>query len=167
MSTSKSSAITPEQFTSFGELLKFLRRRAGLSQRELSIAVGYSESQISRLERNERAAETAILAARFVEALDLEQEPDWLKRLLELAAESRAERETGEQHGQALTRLHNLPTPLTSFVGREAELELAYADRLRRNRQDPPCLASCHRSVRQRDHYGGCLVGRTGFIDQP
>ena len=30
--------------TSLGELLRFLRRRARLSQRELSIAVGYSES---------------------------------------------------------------------------------------------------------------------------
>ena len=48
---SRTPALTPEQFTSFGELLKFLRRRAGLSQRELSIAVGYSESQISRLEQ--------------------------------------------------------------------------------------------------------------------
>jgi transcriptional regulator with XRE-family HTH domain len=48
------SAVTPDQFTTFGELLKFLRRRAGLTQRELSIAVGYSESQISRLEQNQR-----------------------------------------------------------------------------------------------------------------
>jgi hypothetical protein len=43
-----------ERFTTFGDLLRFLRRRAGLTQRELSIAVGYSEAQISRLEQNER-----------------------------------------------------------------------------------------------------------------
>lgn len=43
-----------ERFTTFGDLLKFLRRRAGLTQRELSIAVGYSHAQISRLELNQR-----------------------------------------------------------------------------------------------------------------
>lgn len=123
MPTYKTPAILPDQFTSFGELLKFLRRRAGLSQRELSIGVGYSESQISRLERNERAPDTAAVAARFVEALDLAREQEWLNRLLELAAKSRAEREVEEQQSQPRTRLHNLPTPLTSFVGREAELE--------------------------------------------
>jgi len=37
-------------FETLGDLLKFLRRRARISQRDLSIAVGYSESQISRLE---------------------------------------------------------------------------------------------------------------------
>lgn len=41
----------PEQFTQFGDLLRFLRIRAGMNQRELAIAVGYSEAQISRLEK--------------------------------------------------------------------------------------------------------------------
>ena len=54
-----------ERFTTFGDLLKFLRRRAGLSQRELSIAVGYSESQISRLEQHQRPPDGAAVAARF------------------------------------------------------------------------------------------------------
>ena len=44
----RASAISPETFPTFGDLLKHLRRQAGLIQRELSIAVGYSESQISR-----------------------------------------------------------------------------------------------------------------------
>ena len=43
-----------DRVTSFGDLLKFLRRRAGLTQRELSIAVGYSHAQISRLELGQR-----------------------------------------------------------------------------------------------------------------
>lgn len=47
--------VKPENFATFGELLRFLRRKAGLTQRELAIAVGYSKSQISRLEKNERA----------------------------------------------------------------------------------------------------------------
>jgi class 3 adenylate cyclase len=63
----RASAVTPDQFATFGELLKFLRRRAGLSQRQLSIAVGYSESQISRLELNQRPPDAASLAARLRE----------------------------------------------------------------------------------------------------
>jgi non-specific serine/threonine protein kinase len=82
------SAIVPEQFTTFGDLLKFLRRRAGLTQRDLSIAVGYSHAQISRLELNQRAPDPATLAARFVPALQLEHEPEWTARLLELAAQA-------------------------------------------------------------------------------
>ncbi|MEP6895038.1 MAG: helix-turn-helix transcriptional regulator, partial [Chloroflexota bacterium] len=62
----RTSTITPEKFATFGELLRFLRRKADLTQRELSIAVGYSESKISRMEKNERAPDESTLAARFV-----------------------------------------------------------------------------------------------------
>src|SRR5438132_5858590 len=112
---SRSPALTPEHFTTFGELLKFLRRRAGLSQRELSIAVGYSESQISRLEQNQRAPDEAAVAARFVSALDLETERAWVARLLALAAAAKGELEPHERHAPS----HNLPIQMTSFVGRE------------------------------------------------
>jgi DNA-binding transcriptional regulator YiaG len=53
-------------FHTFGDLLKYLRRRARLSQRELSIALGYSESQVSRLESNLRTPDAPTLAAVFV-----------------------------------------------------------------------------------------------------
>lgn len=119
---SQTSAITPEQFSTFGELLKFLRRRAGLSQIELSIGVGYSVSQISRLETNERAPDAAAIAARFVPALDLEREREWVARLLELAAESHNEMVPQAQADAPQTVHHNLPSPLTLFVGRETEL---------------------------------------------
>ena len=46
--------FTPESFSTFGDLLKYLRRRERLTQLELSITVGYSEAQISRLEQNQR-----------------------------------------------------------------------------------------------------------------
>jgi hypothetical protein len=82
-------AVTPDQFSTFGDLLKFLRRQAGLTQCELSIAVGYSNTQISRMEQSQREPDHATLAARFVPPLQLEDEPDWLKRLLELAALAR------------------------------------------------------------------------------
>ena len=62
--------------TTFGEYLKFLRRREQLTQLELSIAVGYSEAQISRLEKNQRLPDLAALKALFIPALHLEQEPE-------------------------------------------------------------------------------------------
>jgi transcriptional regulator with XRE-family HTH domain len=37
-----------DELTTFGELLRYLRRRAGLTQTELSIAVGYGDAQIKR-----------------------------------------------------------------------------------------------------------------------
>jgi transcriptional regulator with XRE-family HTH domain len=52
-----------ERLTSFGDLLRYLRRRAGLTQTELSIAVGYSDAQISRLEQNTRAPNLATVQA--------------------------------------------------------------------------------------------------------
>jgi WD40 repeat protein/transcriptional regulator with XRE-family HTH domain len=85
------SGIALERFTTFGDLLKYRRRRIGLTQLELSIAVGYSDAQISRLEQNQRLPDLATLTARFVPALDVEAEPDIVKRLLELAAAVRRE----------------------------------------------------------------------------
>ncbi len=78
--------VVSGRFTNFGDLLKFLRRRAGITQRELSIAVGYSHAQISRLELGQRVPDLATIAARFVPALDLGKEPAVAERLLELAA---------------------------------------------------------------------------------
>ncbi len=120
MSNRHASAVTPEQFATFGELLKYLRRRAGLTQRELSIAVGYSESQISRLEQNQRLPDAAYLQARLVPALNLETERAWAARLLELGGASRASATALPPSVAAPP--NNLPLQLTSFVGREKML---------------------------------------------
>ncbi len=87
----KSVLLALDRFTTFGDLLKYLRRRAGLTQRELSIAVNYSEAQICRLEQNERLPDLATLAARFLPVLDLEDQTLAAERLLELAATMRRE----------------------------------------------------------------------------
>jgi WD40 repeat protein len=58
---------------------------------ELAIAVGYSNTQISRLEQNERLPDMPTIEARFVSALGLEDEPKAVARLLELAANVRRE----------------------------------------------------------------------------
>jgi predicted ATPase/transcriptional regulator with XRE-family HTH domain len=118
-------AVAPEKFTTFGELLRFLRRKAGLTQRELAVAVGYSDSQMSRLEQNERVPEEAMLAARFVPALYIEDEPLWVTRLLELGATTRAHVSDAEPLlpiAEAKYTPHNLPIQLTSFIGRGKEI---------------------------------------------
>ncbi len=89
-----SASIPPstlEKFTTFGDLLRFLRRRMGITQTELSIAVGYSTGQISRLEQNLRLPDIPTIEARFVPALGLEDDPKAVARLLELAANVRRE----------------------------------------------------------------------------
>ena len=82
---------TLEKFTTFGDLLRFLRRRMGVTQIELATAVGYSDTQISRLEQNLRLPDIPTIEARFVSALGLEQEPNAMARLLDLAANVRRE----------------------------------------------------------------------------
>src|SRR5271165_6579416 len=74
-----------DKLVTFGELLRYLRRRAGLTQTELSIAVGYSDAQISRLEKNLRLPNLATVQARFVPALKLKNETAAMERLLQLA----------------------------------------------------------------------------------
>ena len=122
-------------FNTFGDLLKYLRKRAQLTQRELAIAVGYSEAHISRLEKNQRLPDLATTAALLIPALGLEDEPETAARLMQLA---------GNAHGgqplvdQSLTLAHrreivevsessesipsNLPLQLSSFVGRRQEM---------------------------------------------
>jgi TolB-like protein/Flp pilus assembly protein TadD len=81
-----------EKLATFGELLRYLRRRAGLTQTELSIAVGYSDAQISRLEQNLRLPNPATVQARFLPALRLKHETAAIERLLHLAQSAKQER---------------------------------------------------------------------------
>jgi predicted ATPase/DNA-binding XRE family transcriptional regulator len=122
-------AFSLSSFATFGELLRYLRRRARLQQRDLAIAVGYSEGQICRLEQNQRLPDLPTLAARFVPALDLENEPALAARLLDLAAAARNADagKGGEQptsHPQIPPTAHqgNLPTPLTPLINRTHEM---------------------------------------------
>ena len=129
------TTLPPAALASFGALLKHLRRRARLTQRELSIAVGYSEAQISRLEQSQRLPDLATLAALFVPALGLEAEPDTAARLLALAAQARGEPPPTGRLTLSSTVAHTIteeiveevgpgrwPPVLTSFVGRAAEV---------------------------------------------
>lgn len=83
--------FSPGSFQTFGDLLKYLRRRERLTQLELSITVGYSEAQIGRLENNQRRPDLTAIKALFIPALQIEDEPEVTARLLELAQSARQE----------------------------------------------------------------------------
>jgi WD40 repeat protein len=112
-----------DKFTTFGDLLRFLRRRAGMTQVELSIAVGYSSPQISRLEQNMRLPDLPTIEARFVPVLCLEDQPEAVARLLELASAVR--REDSPASGMCPYKgLDYFDEPDADlFVGREALTE--------------------------------------------
>jgi transcriptional regulator with XRE-family HTH domain len=118
--TTSIPASTLEKFTTFGDLLRYLRRAAGLTQLELSVQVGYSHAQISRLEQNLRLPDIPTVETRFVPALGLDGEPKAVARLMELAANVRRE----DAPGLGLCPYKGLnyfdETDADLFVGREA-----------------------------------------------
>ena len=103
--------MTTTDFNDFGVLLRFLRRQARLTQRDLGLAVGYSEAQISRLEQRRRPPDPVAVAALFVPALRLAEQSTAGRRLVELAWHAR--RPTTE----ALD-LADIPPPPTHLVTR-------------------------------------------------
>jgi WD40 repeat protein/transcriptional regulator with XRE-family HTH domain len=113
-------ASTLEKFITFGDLLRFLRRRTGLTQMELSIAVGYSNTQISRLEQNERLPDIPTIEARFISALGLEDEPKAAARLLDLAANVRREDAPAAGLSPYMGLNYFDESDTDFFVGREA-----------------------------------------------
>jgi len=131
------AVISPQNFTSFGELLRYLRERAELSQKELALQVGYHYSYMSRIEKNQRMPDTNTLMTRFVPALFLDQEPQWTARLLELAGGSEEKAPQAASPGvdskpasftppTALPifdlSASNLPIFLTPLIGRDTEV---------------------------------------------
>jgi ATP/maltotriose-dependent transcriptional regulator MalT len=127
---SRRAAWPASSVTEFGQLLRLLRHRARLTQRELGAAVGYSEAQIRRLEQEGRLPDPAVVAAIFLPALRLGAEPELAARLYELAAAPRG-RQPAEQpqpghpdgrHGAQTADLAAIPAPPTQQVDRAAVL---------------------------------------------
>ncbi|HEU0294674.1 MAG TPA: tetratricopeptide repeat protein [Anaerolineales bacterium] len=85
------AAISPQSFGTFGELLRYLRERVELSQKELALQVGYHYSYMCRIEKNQRTPDLQTLMTRFIPALSLDDEPQWTARLLELAGRSKGD----------------------------------------------------------------------------
>ena len=116
----------------FGVLLKTLRKTAGMTQRDLAAALGYSDSQISGLEKGQRTPDLDAVMLRFVPALGLQDDPTTIVRLVERAAAARGERPPATLAFQRTTQMvvqaalegqaKVLPTPPTQLIGRNAEV---------------------------------------------
>jgi predicted ATPase/transcriptional regulator with XRE-family HTH domain/Tfp pilus assembly protein PilF len=116
----------------FGELLKYLRRRMQMTQKELGLALGYSEAQVNRLESGQRLPDPALVKTAYVEALGLQHEPALAARLIELAeqAEAKTDAHTAQAQNEpqpaggppAPAVPTNLPAQLTRFIGREQDI---------------------------------------------
>ena len=110
----------PMNDRAFGELLRELRRAAGLSQEALAERARLSPGAISTLERSARRAPQQQTLALLAAALDLGPED---RTRLEQAAVDGRRRGPAVSPAPASDRLTNLPNVLTSFHGREAELD--------------------------------------------
>lgn len=161
--TSSIPSSTLEKFTTFGDFLRFLRRRAGITQMELAIAVGYSDAQISRLEQNLRLPDIPTIEARFVPALYLEEEPKAVTRLLDLAANVRRE----DAPGLGLCPYKGLnyfsEEDADLFVGREA-LTSRLTDRIFSLTQSGSAVATRFLAVVGASGSGKSSLVRAGLV---
>jgi serine/threonine-protein kinase len=115
-----------DNLKTFGELLRYLRRRAGLTQTELSIAVGYSDAQISRLEQNLRLPNLATVQARFLPVLRLKNEPGASERLLQLAQQAQQERTDIQVRSEARSGRVTPSIAVLPFLNISADAENDY-----------------------------------------
>ncbi len=133
------AALHPGLPASFGAALRFLRKRAHLTQDELGLAVGYSREQVARLENESRLPDLAVIAATFVPVLFGRGEWDLVEQFLALAGQQRAAvraaqpaapaaeaRQAPPQPAPPASRpdaaRHQPPAPLLPMIGRSAEL---------------------------------------------
>lgn len=118
--------------TSFGNLLRILRKRVGMTQGDLAAAVGYSVSAISALEQGRRLPDVDFVGQRLVPALAVTDEPSLARRLVELAAAARGERPPtviiSPRAVQATSQVTELTVPgrlpplTTPLIGRTAQV---------------------------------------------
>jgi predicted ATPase/transcriptional regulator with XRE-family HTH domain len=116
----------------FGDLLKQLRKRAGMTQGDLAAALSYSIALISALERNQRLPDVDAVIQRYIPALALEEEPQLAVQLVEAAAHARGERTPAAWTVQrerrvviseeVLVEIQRPPLPPTELIGREQEV---------------------------------------------
>jgi predicted ATPase/DNA-binding XRE family transcriptional regulator len=119
--------------TTFGDFLKRLRKRAGMTQDDLAAATGYSASLISALEHNRRLPDVEAVSHTYLPALHLRDEPLLATQLVELAAKAH-----GEEPPPSLVFLHQhsvlaeqegneeaycIPVPPTRIIGRVEEIQ--------------------------------------------
>jgi len=126
------SLVLPNTFSA---ALRFLRKRAQLTQAELGRAVGYSREQIARLENGSRLPDLAVIAALFIPALWLTREEQLVEQFLTLAGQTRTAQQVTVTHTRQ-TRLqlvsetilsptapaHLPPVPLLPLIGRTTDV---------------------------------------------
>lgn len=114
-----------ENFTTFGELLRYARERLRITQRELAARIDYHHSYISYLEKNQRLPDETLLMGRIVPALELENEPELVARMLELVSKKENKPTALEpvkaDSASSDEKVSSLPISLTSMLGRERE----------------------------------------------
>jgi predicted ATPase/transcriptional regulator with XRE-family HTH domain len=116
----------------FGDLLKRLRKRAGMTQDDLAAATGYSRSLIGALERNDRLPDIEVVIQTYLPTLGLQEEPLLAAQLVEAAAMARGERPPSsfalkrERHPvitqEGEEEVHCFPVPPTEILGRDEEI---------------------------------------------
>ncbi len=109
-------AASPDHFHSFGGLLRYLRRRSGLTQDELGRAVGYGREQIVRFEKDQRKPDIDVVRLRFLDVLGLRDTGELAARLVSLAAPVKIEAMPELMPGR------RLPVPATRLFGREQDV---------------------------------------------
>jgi len=124
-------AFTPK--LRFGPLLKHLRKQAGMTQRDLAAALGYSDSLISNLEKEQRQPDLQAVLQWFIPALGLQDDPQTAAQLIEQAALARGTRPPAAVALQRTTRVviqeafehqpARLPLLPTALIGRTAEVK--------------------------------------------
>ena len=124
----------------FGALLKQLRKRAGMTQRDLAAALGYSDSLVSSLEKAHRQPDLDAVIQRFIPALGLQDDAKTATKLIEAAAFTRGQAlppatlapptpKAPTMNGNNATA-HGLPALPVALIGRD-ELLYQLANRLR------------------------------------
>jgi predicted ATPase/transcriptional regulator with XRE-family HTH domain len=113
------TSVTEDGPGPFGELLRELRASAGLSQEELAERAGLSQRGISDLERGKRRVPHPATVRRLAGALGLSNAEQ--ATLLNAARAPRSGALAGSGIGDDHDTRHNLPSPLSTFVGRVQE----------------------------------------------
>ena len=117
---------------SFGEQLRISRARAGLAQEALAVRAGLGIATIKALERDQRQRPHPHTVALLADALGLtpEDRASWLESQQQLVGHAAVETRRLSNHAggasvaeESAVEPPRLPVRLTSFVGREIEVE--------------------------------------------
>src|SRR5579864_1691920 len=115
------SSEAPVASTSFGELLRRYRLASGLTQVRLAARAGLSAHGIQKLEHDTTRPYQATVQ-RLALALELSPDDQILFRVAGQPAPRQRQLISRLSVSPEPSSRHNLPTPLTSFIGREREL---------------------------------------------